>query len=111
MMIILLESYLLMAYVCLHLTIFACDSACYPGISLMKTFFPPMVQIEALQILQYTGITISQAQIVAHVVTLGSMFVLLVSMGKIVGSVLNRFLAIFISLALSIWILQELKVI
>ena len=105
------EAYMLMFFVLLHLSFFACDNSCSLGISEFSDSFPAFVKTWTLRIINDTGLTSLQMKAIAQFVFLGDIFICFVTFGRVLGSLLRKFLAIFISLAISIWLFRKLQVI
>lgn len=106
-----LEGYLLMIFVLLHLSILFCDDACFYPLRYVKFF-------ASRDFLQLIGnfasifhISKGALQILGQFLLIGDFFVITILTLKMIGCFVRRFTFVFISLAISAFLLRKLEVI
>ena len=105
------EGYLLMILVLLHLSILFCDEACFYPVRYTKLF----ASKEMLQLIGNFAtifhISKGALQILGQLLLIGDFFVLTILSLKMIGSFVKRFTFVFISLAISAFLLKKLEVV
>ena len=108
---IVFEAYFLMFFVALHMSVFACDNSCLFGIQELGKLFPSIVRTWAVHLITLTGISMVYAKVIAHVVLLGDFCICFIVAIRTIDFLFKPFVAVFTSLALSVWLLQRIQVI
>ena len=107
-----LEGYLLMLFVLLHMSILFCDEACIYPLRYAKTFASKeMLLLLVGNFATFFHISKGTLQILGQLILIGDFFVILILTLKLIGCFLKRFSFVFISLTISAFLLQKLEVI
>ena len=105
------EGYLLMLFVLLHLSILLCDEACIYPLKYAKTFASKEMLLLVGNFASLFHISKGTLQVLGQLLLTGDLFVILILTLKLVGFFLKRFTFVFISLAISAFLLKKLEVI
>ena len=106
-----LEGYLLMLFVLLHMSILFCDEACIYPLKYAKTFASKEMLLLVGNFATFFHISKGTLQILGQLILIGDFFVILILTLKLIGCFLKRFSFVFISLTISAFLLQKLEVI
>ena len=104
-----LEGYSLMIIVLLHLSLFTCDENCIYPLRFVNNVVSKEVLQSAVKLISMFPISKVTLQTMAQLIFMGDIFVLTILSLKLIGNLLKKFTYVFISLAISAFILQRLK--
>ena len=106
-----LEGYLLMFFLLLHLSILFCDEACIYPLKYAKTFASKEMLLLVGNLSSFFHISKGALQIIGQLILIGDVFILIILVLKLIGCFLKKFTFVFISLAISAFLLQKLEAI
>lgn len=106
-----IQGYFLMFFVLLHLSLFVCDDTCIFPLQYCRS----LLSRDAFQLVSnYVSILQigkSTLQVMAQLLFVGDFFVVLILLLKLIGTFIKKFVFIFMSLAISAFLLRKLEVI
>lgn len=105
-----IEGYLLMLFLLLHLSLLTCDQTCLLPIHLLKPYVPKIVSQFSISMMKTFGLSLLTAQFVGQMMIIGDLFICAIFVIKLFGCLLKRFVLMFLSIVVSIYVLQKLEV-
>lgn len=103
------EGYFLMIFFLLHLSVLTCDEACILPVSVLTNVLPKIASEFAMHVAKAFALNLPTAQLIGQLMLIGDLFVGILLLAKLFSCLIKKFFLMFLSLALSIYLLQLLN--
>ncbi len=102
-MVIVLEAYAVVLVLCLHATLLSCDASCVLPLARAYPFIPVALHRASVDIMAVIGIDGARAMILGQLLVVGDVVFLTLLAFRVLGSLINAKLLLFVLAALYAW--------
>jgi hypothetical protein len=101
------EAYLVLLYLLMHLSLFACDSTCMFPVNSFTSALPRGLHMNAASIISYVNIDTKYLMLIGQFLLMGDLFFVAICVSKLFAFLLKRFFVTLLCILASIVILKE----